>query len=427
MFFFLRKRRDLDKTRMKRDEEDILSIISTINNMVNPFSSDRHELLQIASGVIATEDTSNDMDCLEKVGTKKSEEFINNNILSDNPDIFSKISQVKLHTFTNMHKVLKTKNKKGELVAVKNTKNLFAKLILLARSRDVDMKEVLQYPLRPFPLPFSKPDGALVKGTKSALLEVLERAVDNPLVTAVDNGGALLIDAMALFQSMKIKVKTFGELAVHVLDGIVSLGHSFGCQRVDFVGDRYPKISIKDLERQNRAAGGTQMIRISNAKQPVPRQWKKFLSAGQNKEEIMKFLFQHWSTLSSEKFNGKLVYLTHENECHRFQATASTLSITEVPELESDHEEADTRLLLHAHHASTNHQDIVIRSPDTDVFVIAVYAKESITKNLFFATGTLNKKRIINVNAVNAKWKPIAKALPGLHAFTGTIFLYCFL
>lgn len=165
------------------------------------------------------------------------------------------------------------------------------------------MKEVLQYPLRPFPLPFSKPDGTLVKGTKSALLEILEKTLDNPLVTAVDEGGALLIDAMALFQSMKVKVKTFGVLAAQILSVIVSLGQSFGCRRVDFIGESYPKISIKDLERQNRAADGTQMIRISNANQPVPRQCKKFLSAGQNKEEIMKFMFQHWSTLPPENFN----------------------------------------------------------------------------------------------------------------------------
>ena len=40
--------------------------------------------------------------------------------------------------------------------------------------------------------------------------------------------------------------------------------------------------------------------------------------------------------------------------------------------LRSDHEEADTRLLLHAKHASEDHERIVIQSPDTDVVLLCV-------------------------------------------------------
>ena len=40
-----------------------------------------------------------------------------------------------------------------------------------------------------------------------------------------------------------------------------------------------------------------------------------------------------------------------------------------VPALNADHEEADTRMLLHAKHASQDGQRIVIQSPDTDVLV----------------------------------------------------------
>ena len=42
------------------------------------------------------------------------------------------------------------------------------------------------------------------------------------------------------------------------------------------------------------------------------------------------------------------------------------------PNLRSDHEEADTRLLLHAKHAAATHPRIVIQSPDTDVAVLSV-------------------------------------------------------
>ena len=49
--------------------------------------------------------------------------------------------------------------------------------------------------------------------------------------------------------------------------------------------------------------------------------------------------------------------------------------IINIPEanLYRNHEEADTRILLHAKHASLESQEpIILRSPDTDVLVLAV-------------------------------------------------------
>jgi len=44
-----------------------------------------------------------------------------------------------------------------------------------------------------------------------------------------------------------------------------------------------------------------------------------------------------------------------------------------LPELHADHEEADTRFLLHATHASITCGRLIIQSPDTDVAVLSVY------------------------------------------------------
>ena len=48
------------------------------------------------------------------------------------------------------------------------------------------------------------------------------------------------------------------------------------------------------------------------------------------------------------------------------------VSIEAVPFLESDHEEADTRLLLHAKDASAVCKRIVVQSPDTDVAMLCI-------------------------------------------------------
>ena len=112
--------------------------------------------------------------------------------------------------------------------------------------------------------------------------------------------------------------------------------------------------------------------------------------------------------------------MTHQSLCHSYVQSSDGLVVTEVVELESDHEEADTRLISHAHHASTNYNKIIIKSPDTIVFIIALGSLGAINSDLYFATGTQNKKRIIHVNKISEYWgSPVCSALIGIRAFTG--------
>ena len=63
---------------------------------------------------------------------------------------------------------------KPELVAA----DLFARLIISAKSRDINLKEVLSYELSTVPHSLAHADGTLRKTTKSALLTELEKEVD---------------------------------------------------------------------------------------------------------------------------------------------------------------------------------------------------------------------------------------------------------
>lgn len=95
--------------------------------------------------------------------------------------------------------------------------------------------------------------------------------------------------------------------------------------------------------------------------------------------------------------------------------------VAQLPSLESDHEEADTRLLLHAHHASSDHPQVIVQSPDTDVAVICVHMYSAMTcRKLWFRTGVKNKRRYIPIHDIVLAIGPeLCKALPALHALTG--------
>ena len=66
----------------------------------------------------------------------------------------------------------------------------------------------------------------------------------------------------------------------------------------------------------------------------------------------------------------------------------SRVGITKVSSLSTSQEEADTRMFLHAQCALNHLQgNIIINSPDTDVFIISLMVSENINANVNFKTG----------------------------------------
>ena len=92
-----------------------------------------------------------------------------------------------------------------------------------------------------------------------------------------------------------------------------------------------------------------------------------------------------------------------------------------VPELECHQEEADTRLFLHAPHASSpGFAVVIIRSPDTDVAVIGCSLAAQIHAQVLLHAGTKERRRYISLLSVAARLgNGVCQALSGLHAFTG--------
>ena len=70
------------------------------------------------------------------------------------------------------------------------------------------------------------------------------------------------------------------------------------------------------------------------------------------------------------------------------------MSATSAMELTSNHEEADTRIVLHcllAADTMASDVDLVVRSPDTDVFILLVHYCARIHNRLFMDTGLLTQ------------------------------------
>ena len=409
--------KEMGKARMATDERDVKKVETTLSNWVNPFNqSADEEIYHLASGLTASEKLEHDLLTAHNQGKQAMMEFFRRRLLSPDVSFYDPIKKLKLTNFTSSpHSKIKIS---GRDIMIKADRNLFARLLLAAQKRSMDLREVFQYPLGPLPWSLVSADGSLGKTDKSKLLESLTTDID--FVEDVPPTAAIIVDGMAVLQSLKQVPETFEELALAIFHHTISRASL--ARRVDFVTDRYPEISIKHLERTKRANEGIVKVKITGSGQKCPKQWKKYLNSGDNKSELSRFLLQEWSRDRYRHLIGnRKVFFTLEMKCFRLSVVEDKVSCDEILELNSNHEEADTKLLLHAKHAAENgERTIVIKSPDTDVAVLACHFSNQIPARLLIMKKAKTRVVYLDVKAISDAAGPqLCDALPGLHAFPG--------
>ena len=202
----------------------------------------------------------------------------------------------------------------------------------------------------------------------------------------------VIFDGTAPLQATIPSGTTYAHLALQLFTCITQGTHTGN--RIDFVIDCYPNLSIKNWERNCRTSFVTPaVIQIQHRHQKLPRDWKRFLAAAANKIALVDFLFKEWQLPEYVRLlNGKCVFVCHGSYCSRF-TTNDAVTVTEqlIPALSCSAEEADTRMFLHANHAAnTGASRIVICSPDSDVLVIGCSVARQIPAEIIWQTGTRN-------------------------------------
>jgi len=411
------KHKDLSPSRIAKDEECIASILSILQeSFVDPFGE--QPLLSISRGIALDEAAAREMISAKELGSKAMACFKQRFLDENRSSIFDPIKKKNLCTFDNVDKkkVIKPKTK---LISLQSTKELFAKVAIIAQKRSVDLKKVLSYPLINLPLALADSDGSLKKTSKSLLLHKIEG--DTPPVDMLQLNHAFIVDGMAHVRQLKTSGLTFCELSIKLLNQVIKCSRF--ASRIDVVFDVYLENSIKDVERERRSSGEMVLKKIVPTSQI--KQWSQLLSSGDFKNKLISYFVDHWKT-KRELLRNKELYVNNASETWRF----TTSSIELARNLHSNQEEADTRLILHAKHASLTHHDIIISSPDTDVFVIALSQLGIIDANIFMMTGTGDKKRLIDLKAVagdvsqrlnqtNCSEETYFEAVLGFHCFTG--------
>ena len=110
---------------------------------------------------------------------------------------------------------------------------------------------------------------------------------------------------------------------------------------------------------------------------------------------------------------GKKVVVAWATECKAIYK--------DVSHLQSDHEEADTKIIVHALDATADGAtELSIYSPDTDVLVLAIRSYPEVCPNTSFVTGSATTSRTIRLKPiVEALGSAKIAALPAFHSLTG--------
>jgi hypothetical protein len=119
----------------------------------------------------------------------------------------------------------------------------------------------------------------------------------------------------------------------------------------------------------------------------------------ENKSRFARFLQDEWKqNRFASRSQGRELYFVCGRKRMELVSINGEKGVSEVEELHSYQEEADTKILLHILHTSKHSSDdatVTVRSPDTDVFVLLLHFHEKIHQ-VFFDNDSVDKWRLLD-------------------------------
>jgi len=299
--------------------------------------------------------------------------------------------KVKLKTFANIkEKRVKTTNTEMTLRA---ERRLFATMILIAKNRQLDMQDVFCHPLGPLPWSLAIPDGTMRKTSKATFGNHLESMVE--LVLDVPQPRPTIIDAMALIQKLHGENHTFGEPSDYIFESVLHAGQR--SERIDVVFDVYSEQSIKSAERVSRGSSDGVVLTVIRPDHKI-QNWRRLLTCSDTKTKLSVWQIPRKTNPKRERLCTITMYVTNEDMCFKL----TSINYKDVDVLRSNHEEADTRMILHAKHAADTFPAVIIVSDDTDVLIICLNSNCSMNGNLYLRRCTKARVRMIDINKLAA-------------------------
>ena len=254
---------------------------------------------------------------------------------------------------------------------------------------------------------------------------------ETELKNKISTPTAYIIDVMSIIQGVnESQFRTFDDLGEVLFKKLINIfmNSELDIETMVLVYDRYDlESSIKGQERQRRGDWITpdapSHIIIGNREVP---NYRHFLKSGKNKMALIHFLTKHVEARAIERLpENKALIIVGGYPDGEVVRKITHKEGRYMKDLFSTHEEADTRMILHAIHVSYFPRTI-IRCDDTDVLVLLLYyqSRGELSKDVYMHTGHsgkfVSRERFIPVTKIaEAVGKEFCSVLPAAHAITG--------
>ena len=397
------------KTFQEKFDTDVKRLVEVIEDKLSIFSDDSGELFTLYTKHVADEEGVLQLRMLKENAIDIYQKLVKTVLIEKTTPFWDPIKQFKLDIFG-----LSRQSQQQPVASVSClTKNasLLQKVFLSSVIRGKEtLKTFFKHEMDYYP-PSLSSNGEMRSTTKSSLLHIFESFC--PPQKSTPSADSLIIDGPALVHMLAPRhdIKTFGEYIDSIIIPYLSSKKTFH-RRIDIVFDVYNVHSTKTFTRKKRGCG--QRIKVLETTAiPMKNKWQEFLRNDFNKSSLFSLISQ--KVTRSIKTKDVLIVAT-VNE------TAITNSIClDLEEVTPcNHEEADTRMLLHAKHCGGT---VILKTVDTDVVVIAAACfTDTGLEKLWIEIGVGQHKRyiaihhLVETDPLNAE---VCSVLPFFHAATG--------
>lgn len=375
-----------------------------LREMGNPFQEDTADLLVLDTKNIADQALAEMVSTHHQRGKEQFKSFMDGLQNEGRCNFYNPIKKNQVCFFKHEQAASNSKQK-----ILKDDCKLFSRLFISCQNRRSDLYEFFKHENQSAPASLSD-NGKLHTCQKSQLAEILQTLVSMPDREPV--GDAIIIDGSALINALPPRTpKSFNDYASQdILPKIQSYCAKY--KRVDVVFDVYKQSSLKSELRLKRGQGIRRRV-IGTSK--TPANWRSFLRENTNKTELFHFLAEK---ICEEQIPSTVIVT--KGDCAISNTEKSLVYISPC-----NHEEADTRIFVHAMDAILEGSKyITIKANDTDVLVIAVSVLPSLQEH------GLEKMWIAFGQGASARWIPVhdvvsvigpqkTSGIRYFHAFTG--------
>ena len=214
---------------------------------------------------------------------------------------------------------------------------------------------------------------------------MLTQQVETSANVAVDEASCLLIDGQALVMALGKPqgIKIFGDFANIFTETVFKMGAKY--QRIDVVVDRYRDESIKSGTRVKQKRRHRQVRRKIENDSTIrsPSDWSSFTSLEESKPDLAILLSTHLIEHNSTE-SPVIVVAGGISESTTVKSSDPDIGVSS---LRANHEEGDTRLILHCIHAHMNTIVVLVRDTDVLLLLLAHYSRIDCTR-LYMTAGT---------------------------------------